>query len=401
MRDGDAHPSCDPDHPWAPAPMPALRSGPPYLMADSMDLEPDVAEQLVRDAAASGSAVRIADLLRSTAFGASSTRGWPPTIVGCGTSEHAGIAAAAIWNEAWRRSGLPGPGPIARQAFEAAQDPWPGTTIGISHEGGTWATLEAMRAARDRGARLGLISAAANSPGAKLADSTLCTGETDRSWCHTIGYLAPIVAAASVGAALTGDALEPTSIRRLVEAGLATGSAAADLARNLGNARTLIVTATGADRAAGREMTLKVEEACYVPTRFRDLETLLHGHIPSMDVGTGVVLILTDRSAFPARLARTRQLLSAVSRIGAQAGAILSATAADGVPEALTPAGRVVVPDGPDLPAPVATLIAGAPALQLTVYHLALTLGTNPDALRREFPAYRAAAEITEGAEPA
>ncbi len=395
MRDSDARPSCDPDHPWAPMPMPPLRSGPPYLMADSMALEAAVAERLVADTAANGSAVRIADLLRSTAFGESPS-GWPPTIVGCGTSEHAGIASAAIWNEAWRRAGLPGPGPISRQAFEAAQDPWPGTTIGISHEGATWATLEAMRAARGRGAHLGLVTAAANGPGARLADAYLCTGEVDHSWCHTIGYLAPIVAAAAVGAALTGDRLDGTVIRDLVAGGMGADEPAAALARSLGSARTLIVTATGADRAAGREMTLKVEEACYVPTRFRDLETLLHGHIPSMDVGTAMVLILTDRSAFPARLARTRQLLTAVSRIGVRAGAILSESAAEAVPQALTPAGRVVVAEAPGLPAPVAALIGSAPALQLTVYHLALTLGTNPDVLLREFPPYRAAAELSE-----
>ncbi len=391
MSSPEPRPSCDPDYPWGPAPMPPLRSGPPYLMAEAIEREPAVAERLAWQAATSDAVVALAELLRS-----GTASGWPPAVVGCGTSEHAALAAAAIWRDVWRTAGLPGSGPLARQAFEGALDPWPGATVGISHEGGTHATIDALRAARAGGARTALITAGANSPAATVADVCLCTGELDPSWCHTIAYVAPIVAATLVADQLLGQRTAPAAIRAPLEAGLAASDAARALGRELATSRTLVVVGTGSDRIAGREMTLKIEEAAYVATAYRDLETMFHGHIPSLDVGTGLVLLLSEREGRATRVARARQLLTAVSRVGVRCGAILSAAADGEIPAALTPAGRVVVPEPTDLRAPTAALLATAIPLQLATYQLALALGTNPDALRREFTPYRAAAEVAE-----
>ena len=64
---------------------------------------------------------------------------------------------------------------------------------------------------------------------------------------------------------------------------------------------------------------------------------------------------------------------------------------------ALTPAGRLVVPEAPDLPAPVAALIGSATPLQLLTERLARARGTNPDPIRRDDPVYVAASEAAEG----
>jgi glutamine---fructose-6-phosphate transaminase (isomerizing) len=394
MTSLEPRPSCDPAHPWAPAPMPALRSGPPFLMADAIAREPAIAERLAAGSVASGAAAEIARLLDA---GASS--GWPAAVVGCGTSEHAAMAAAAIWRDAWRDSGRPGPGPLARQAFEATLDPWPGALVAMTHEGGTAATADAMRAARRQGAGIGLITAAANSPAAGASDTCLCTGELDLSWCHTIAYVMPVVAAGLVADRMAGRETPPAAFRAPLDAGLAAGGSAQALGRALASSRGLVIVGSGVDRTAGREMTLKIEEAAYVPTAFRDLETMLHGHIPSLDVGTGLVLILSDGNALEVRAARARQMLAAVARVGVRCGAILSGRADAAIPAELTAAGRVAVPRPDGLAAPVASLLATAVPLQLTTYHLALALGANPDALRREYPPYRAAARIAE--EPA
>lgn len=393
MTRPDPRPSCDPAHPWAPAPMPVWRSGPPYLMAEAIEREPDLAGRLLSTDAVDAAAAEIARLVRGG--GAS---GWPPAVVGCGTSEHGALAASGIWREAWRAAGLPGTGPVARQALEAALDPWPGALVAITHEGGSSATIAAMEAARSRGATVGLITAAANSPAARAADAWLCTGTTDLSWCHTIAYVMPIVAAIAVADRMTGRTTSPAAVRATLDRGLTAGDAAAALGRTLASSRSLVVVGSGADRAAGRELALKIEEAAYVPTAFRDLETLLHGHIPSMDAGTGVVLLLADRDGLDRRAARARQALAAVARVGVRCGAILGTAAAAAMPESLTPAGRVVAELPDDLPGPAAALLATAIPLQLTTYHLALALGTNPDLLRREQTAYRAAAEVAEGA---
>ena len=376
--------------------MPPLRSGPPYLMWDAIVREPDLAGRLATHPEVADAAAAMASLLQAGA-----AFGWPPAVVGCGTSEHAAMGAAAIWREAWSRAGLPGIGPVARQALEAALDPWPGTVVGISHEGASRATIDAMVAARDAGARVGLITAGANSPAAAVAEACLCTTEVDLSWCHTIAYSGAIVAAALVADRLAGRQTAPEALRAPLDAGLAAADGAARLAHELAASRTLVVVGSGTDRIAGREMTLKIEEAAYVPTAYRDLETMLHGHIPALDVGTGLVLVMSDRERPEVRGARARQVLAAVARVGVRPGAILTAASAARIPAELTPGGRVVVPDPAGLPGPVASLLATAIPLQLTTYHLALALGTNPDGLRREFTPYRAAADEAEADGPA
>ena len=153
-----------------------------------------------------------------------------------------------------------------------------------------------------RGARTAAVTVSAASPIGILARDVAATGEVDRSWCHTVGYLSPILAAAAVGAAITGvgrDA-DPVAIRELLSAGAGRGSIAAEavahvdateaLARALARCRQLVVLASGADRTAARELALKVEEATWLPATMHDLETFLHGHIPATDEGTGLLL---------------------------------------------------------------------------------------------------------------
>ena len=116
--------------------MPELRDGPPWAMEEMILAEPGLVEAIL----ASPAAVEAAESIRE---------GGPVVIVGCGTSEHAALAGAALLPDA-----------RARDAFEASLDPQPGgVLIAISHEAGTAATLAAMRAAAANGARTILITA--------------------------------------------------------------------------------------------------------------------------------------------------------------------------------------------------------------------------------------------------
>ena len=63
----------------------------------------------------------------------------------------------------------------------------------------------------------------------------------------------------------------------------------------------------------------------------------------------------------------------------------------------LTPAGRLVIPEAPGLPSPVAALLGSALPLQLLTERLARARGTNPDPIRRDDPVYVAASEAAEG----
>jgi fructoselysine-6-P-deglycase FrlB-like protein len=226
----------------------------------------------------------------------------------------------------------------------------------------------------------------------------IATGEMDRSWCHTVGYLSPILAALAVGAALAAEPAraDPRIVRELLEAGLGQADAAGSIADALAGCREVVVVASGADRPAGRELALKIEEATWLPTRMRDLETILHGHLPAMDGATGLVLVLTDREGRRERSGRAQQAMAAASRVGVRAGGILAEELDAEWPAFLLPAGRIVVPEAATLPAPVAALVGTATPLQLVTERLARARATNPDLLRRDDPAYREAAGLAD-----
>jgi fructoselysine-6-P-deglycase FrlB-like protein len=115
--------------------MPALRSGPPYAMTEMIAAEPALAERLVRrltDDPALGAV--------TVALEAAAAEGRPIVTTGCGTSEHAAMIAAALLTDA-----LDGATVWPMQALEVARrPPGNGVLVAVSHEGGTWATNEAL-----------------------------------------------------------------------------------------------------------------------------------------------------------------------------------------------------------------------------------------------------------------
>ncbi|HLA16664.1 MAG TPA: hypothetical protein VJZ72_07160, partial [Candidatus Limnocylindrales bacterium] len=129
------------------------------------------------------------------------------------------------------------------------------------------------------------------------------------------------------------------------------------------------------------------------PSSYRDLETMLHGHLPATDTTTGLVLILADRTGRAERVERARELLEAAAVIGIRSAAILAEDASAAIDDRLTPAGRIVVPEAPTLPSSVAALLGTAIPLQLLSERLATARGTNPDPIRRDDATYREAAD--------
>jgi glucosamine 6-phosphate synthetase-like amidotransferase/phosphosugar isomerase protein len=184
-----------------------------------------------------------------------------------------------------------------------------------------------------------------------------------------------------------------------IEASWSSGSGAtpaAAMGQAIAEAAHLLVVGSGVDRVTARELTLKVEEASYVPSAMRDLETFLHGHLPATGESTALVLVLTERASLHARAARARQALAAAAATGIRAGAILGAEASARIPEELTPAGRIVIAESPGLAPAVASLFGAAAPLQLVTLAAAEAKGTNPDAIRRDDPVYLRAAELAD-----
>jgi glutamine---fructose-6-phosphate transaminase (isomerizing) len=356
---------------WLTDAFPELREAPPWVMQEMIELEPDLVEQIV----ATADIAALALLARAAG---------PHYTVGSGTSEHAALGVA----EMLREGGIP---TTTLESFEASLDPpASGAVITISHSGDTWATVEAMRAARAAGASTGLITAVADSEATRHADAVVVTPQEDRSWCHTVGYLSPLSAGAALAAAATGTRVDAAEAKRLVGEGVARRDAATALAEVLGGLEHLVIIGSGADRVAARELTLKIEEACHLPSTYHDLETFLHGHLPACDDSTGLVLIQSDRRAAGERAQRAEALLKASRRVGIRTTAI----AVDSPPRDLLEADAIPVPASDALPASVASLLGTAPAVQWLAHELAIARGTNPDLIRREQAAYREAAQL-------
>ena len=339
---------------------------------------------------AKADATHIADLVRSAANSGSTI-----AVTGCGTSETAGMAVTDLLTDSLKRIGIERPLVHSRQAFEAALEPWPGgLCLGISHEGGTRATILAMEAARSARAATALITARPQSPGVAAADAVFTTPLVDRSWCHTVGYLSPILAGAAIADAVAPSRLEATGLQSDLGAILASTEHSDSLARTLYGVDRLIITAAGHDRSPARELALKIEEGVRLPSRFLELETVLHGHLAAADLRTGLVLVATD--ARDRVMTRSGMLLDAARAIGLRFGAIVSAEV-DQRFASRPDLPRFVLPKQLERHGLIGRFAGAALALQQLAVALTRLARTNPDLIRRDQQPYRDAARAAEG----
>jgi glutamine---fructose-6-phosphate transaminase (isomerizing) len=322
---------------------PELRAGPPWAMEEMILAEPGLVEPILASSAIADAAAAIR------------AAGEPLVLAGCGTSEHAALAGAALL------------GARARDSFEASVDPQRGgALIAVTHEAGTAATLAALAAAD---ATKIAITARPDKLGAGDGlDVVVATPLRDISWCHTVGYLSPLLALT----ALAGHT-DPAPVSAVIEGTLAERARFADAAGQLQGCERLLVVGSGVDQITARELALKIEEGVHLPTTPLGLEKLLHGHLPAADARTGLIILRFDRRAGDRRDARARDAAAAVAELSMPTVTIEAAVDAD-------------------LPPIPAALLAGALAAQLLTLELVLAAGTNPDLIRREEDAYRAAA---------
>jgi glutamine---fructose-6-phosphate transaminase (isomerizing) len=328
---------------------------------------------------------RIAELIRAAVRDRA-----PVVVTGCGTSETAAMAIVDLVQEALKSRGK---GLVhARQALEASEDPWPGFCLGISHEGSTRATILALEAARRVGATTALITARAQRAGTAAADAVLVTPLIDRSWCHTVGYLSPILAGAAIADAVAGSRTDASGLEAALgeTATLAAGIDA--VARTLFGVDRLITTGAGPDRSPARELALKIEEGVWVPARMLELETILHGHLAACDERTGLVLVSTGaESRF---LVRASMVIRAARRIGIRVGAIVSRAADRALAD--VDVERAVLPGNLERYGLIGRFSGAALALQRLTLALSRLAGTNPDLIRRQQEPYREAARMAD-----
>jgi glucosamine--fructose-6-phosphate aminotransferase (isomerizing) len=268
--------------------------------------------------------------------------------------------------------------------------PVAGLVIGVSHEGGTAVTNAALHAAGNAGAATALITAGTGSPGAELADIVVATGEMDASWCHTVGYLSPLVAGLVIASRISGSRLDAVAVHALLDVA-ADPRAASDVAAGLTGIDRLVVVGAGVDRIAARELALKVAEGARLPAEAHELETAVHGHLAAATRWTGLVLILADPAVTAHAMDRVARVLDAARSLSMPTAAILGERAATEVDTSRTPAGRLIVPATGRVRGVGAVLLGTAIPLQLLAERLARARGVNPDTLGREDPSQAAA----------
>lgn len=363
--------------------MPAVRNGPPYAMTEMIAAEPALAERLVRRLTDDPVLGAVTVALETAA-----AEGRPIVTTGCGTSEHAAMIAAALLTDA-----LDGATAWPMQALEVARrPPGNGVLIAVSHEGGTWATNEALKAARGAGSTTALITVSARSPGASIADHLLTTGEQDQSWCHTVGYLSPVVVAAALAAELRDSAIDPVVVRAALDAASDQEAAAEAAAAALAGCDRLLIVGSGIDYPAARELALKIEEGARLPASALQLETIRHGHLAAVDERTGLIVVLTDAEHWGETvIERSRAVLRSATALGMPAAGIIAADLGDDMP--LTPAGRLSVPLARGLSRMACAALATAIPLQLLAERLARARGKNPDSIGRDDPRQAAAGD--------
>jgi fructoselysine-6-P-deglycase FrlB-like protein len=379
-----------PEHPeWYLPYFPELRAGPPWVTEDMIDAEPGLA-RIVDELA--GPAGELATLVRQALANHE-----PITVVGSGTSEYAAQAVSEVLEDAARRAGAPGGAVQARESFDSSADPRSGLLVAVSHGGRSRVAVAALEAARSAGATTALITAAgAGTPVSDAADVRVDLPFADKSFCHTVGYLSPILVAAAVAASLTGSAADAAALQQHLERAHATRGQAEAVAARLHGVALHLTAGSGADAPAARELSLKIEEAVRLPAAMRGLETVQHGHFVPADETTSLVVIVADRRNRDRRAERAASALRAARRLGMRTALLATEDAADAVEPELASAGTVVLPELEAVAAPVAALTATALALQQLTIALVHEAGVNPDLIRREEEPYRDAAALTE-----
>jgi glucosamine--fructose-6-phosphate aminotransferase (isomerizing) len=291
--------------------------------------------------------------------------------VGSGTSFYLAQVAAHVLQERTRR---PASAVAASEVFLSAASTVPAdeplVAFVFSRSGSTSEAVLAAQHLREHrpGARVVAVTCRSGSELAEHADLAIEIPEADeRSVVMTRSFTSMLVALGVVAAAIVGDRVALAELERLPELAHDGMEAAETFGQRLGEDLTLdafVHLGLGPNHGLAQEATLKLKEMtqvrceAYGPLEFR------HGPISIVEPGTAVVLLggCREESYLP-------DLERELARHGAHVAKV-SPHASDVADTSLVlPAGLSDVARAP----------LYLPAVQLTAYHRARSLGLNPD----------------------
>jgi glucosamine--fructose-6-phosphate aminotransferase (isomerizing) len=302
------------------------------------------------------------------------------TIVGCGTSYHAGLLGRCAIRQ-W--AGVPVDFDIASEYRYAEPRIGAGDLlIGITQSGETADTLAALRMARSRGARTVALTNVQGSLAARESDGTLLTragnevgvAATKTFVCQVAALYLLALRLAEVRQALSRAELERLRRelaelpRRLREVLAATGDQIQATAERFAQAGFFLYMGRQAGLPVALEGALKLKEISYIPCDAYAAGEMKHGPIAMLSERTPVICIATESPVLG-------KLLSNIAEVRARGAHVIAIASAGAVEVAEHCEEIVYVPECDRLIAPV---LAAVP-LQLLAYHVARARGLNVD----------------------
>lgn len=299
-------------------------------------------------------------------------------VTGCGTSFHAAMYGARIFQRAF------GPSCVveAIHAYDLAfgeSVPRGAVVLGVSHSGATLTTNRALRRARRTGLRTIGLCGLDDSDMERETSSTWTIGSThDRSWANTMSYTSQLAAFAALATKIHRDSLLGLHqvIRRLpivVSKTLTCETEIRRLARSVARRERLTILGSELNEITVLEAALKIRETCSLPASGYHMEQFLHGPFLSVDGRESIVMLRSSDDG-------PRSLI--IQRALAVSGAhVTSVGDCVGVDIRLPAAHRYLRPISFVIP------------MQFLAYYAALTRRANPDIMRTDIPRLRAGVE--------
>ena len=351
---------------------PPPRQGHPYYMHDCIHDQPEAIANVLR------SQVEAAEEIAALASEARRTY-----VCGIGTSWHAALVGEHLFKTAGHHDAQ------ALHSFEFAAYPPPlsgdDLVIVMAHSGTKHFSGEALRLAKESGAKTAILTCETSEARLELADVVLRTTYRDRSSAFTVSHTGAMTALALIASKLLGGAELGRELEGLPNA-MASALECEPVVRELvGQVREFgwyCFAGWGPNASTAYEAALKINEATYDVTTAFQLEQFLHGPFVATGPRCSVTLIAPPGPGYE----RSLEIGRAVKATGGG----LSALVAEGDEEMAAVADHSVrVPSVTEALSPIVYV---AP-LQLFTYWLALDRGKNPDTFRLDDPTHLAARE--------
>ncbi|HHY75701.1 MAG TPA: SIS domain-containing protein [Firmicutes bacterium] len=267
----------------------ARRFGHPFLMWDSIAETPEAARRTLASRAAE----------QAIATGKSLTqRGIERVfLVGCGSSYHAGLSTAyAVY-------ALSNVDAEACDAFEFVTyrlrnvSPKTGVVV-FSHSGNTGPVVQALRAARERGAFTVSLTHSPDSPLARDAGAAIVLeGGIEPLYPKTRSYIETVLIGYLLAAGMAAGTGEPAvlaevgHVPELLERCLTLEEQARRLADKYLDFRKVMIVGAGPNYPTALEVALKFKEAVLVAGEGLEIEEAFHGPVVSLGSDTLVIAI--------------------------------------------------------------------------------------------------------------